>query len=108
MMEENKGTYKIYAGLGGGFGGAKYIETIENISEEEASYIAWEYAVQEYESYDGLHGLQSWSDCIEEAEGYFGEINDDNQSEFDDLVKEIYNEAMESWLHYYVEKVENE
>ena len=34
--------YKVYAGLGGGFGGAKYIETVEAANEEEATDIAYE------------------------------------------------------------------
>ena len=31
-----KGTYKIYAGLGGGFGGANYITTEDNLTKDEA------------------------------------------------------------------------
>ena len=40
--------YNIYAGLGGGFGGANYIGTMDCKSLEDAYALAREYAIEEY------------------------------------------------------------
>ena len=39
--------YNIYAGLGGGFGGANYIGTMDCKSLEDAYALAREYAIEE-------------------------------------------------------------
>lgn len=54
--------YKIYAGLGGSFGGATYQYIDDFSTEEDALDTAYLLAVQEYESYEGLHGLPSWEE----------------------------------------------
>ena len=62
--------YKIYAGLGGGFGGAQYIGT-ETFESEQAAYdYAFECACEEYDSYEGLHGLASYDNICENPEDY--------------------------------------
>ena len=38
--------FEIYAGLGGGFGGASYVETIEANTREEAEEVAIELSVE--------------------------------------------------------------
>ena len=96
--------YKVYAGLGGGFGGAKYIETVEAANEEEASRIAYEYAVEEYESYEGLHGLVSYGDVVDNPEEYG--LDEDCQNE--EYLWEAYEEERSTWLDYYVEEVQIE
>ena len=58
--------YNIYAGLGGSFGGANYKFTTEANSLEEATDIAYQVAVEEYEGYEGFYGLKTWIDCAEE------------------------------------------
>lgn len=100
--------FKIYAGLGGGFGGATYQGTWEYRNEDDASDDAYRMAVEAYENIEGYHGLKSWKDAVEEAELQFSEIEDYNQSEFDDLVEEIYLGYQENWLDYWVEEVTDE
>lgn len=85
--------YEIYAGLGGGFGGANYEETLEFENEDEAEDYAWECACQQYEGYAGLHGLRSVDQIVEENEV------DKEEAEI------IYSEERESWLDYYAKEV---
>lgn len=93
MFEEfSDGTiqkWKIYAGLGGGFGGAHYKETI-SCTKEEAEDYAYQAAIEEYESHEGSHGLRTLEEIMEE-EGY-----DEEEAQ------ELYNDERESWLDYYV------
>lgn len=83
------GVWKIYAGLGGGFGGAHFIRTYEG-TKERAEKEAYYAAVEEYEGYEGLHGLRTIDEVMEEE----GVDHEEAQ--------QIYNEEMESWLDYYV------
>ena len=85
--------YEIYAGLGGGFGGAQYIGVLEFESVEEAEEYAYEEACQIYESYDGCHGLMSIEDIMEEEECDEEEAG------------EIWIDQRENWLSYYVEEL---
>ena len=93
--------YKIYAGLGGGFGGAQYIDTLEFENEEQAAHYAWELAIEEYESYDGLHGLTSVADIYENPEDY----GLDEDFTEDDVI-DVYRDERESWIEYWAELVE--
>ena len=86
--------FKIFAGLGGGFGGARFVGIEEHESRSEASKNAYEYAVEEYESYGGLHGLRTREEVMEEDE-----IEDE------DIGDEAYREEIEGWIEYYVEEV---
>lgn len=87
IVKEN---WKIFAGLSGGFGGANFIKDFFG-TRERAEVEAYQEAVQIYESYEGMHGLRTEQDIIEE----------DDVSE--EEASEIYNEEMEGWLDYYVE-----
>lgn len=82
--------YNIYAGLGGGFRGATYIETIRNLTLQEAEEYAYECACENYESMAGLHGLRSIGDIMEE----------DGVDE--EMAIESFEQERESWLDYYV------
>ena len=82
--------YKIYAGLGGGFGGARYEDTEEFKDEEEALEYAYDIACQQYDSYDGMYGLQTVDEIMKE-EGV-----DEEEAE------EIWREQREGWVDYYV------
>jgi hypothetical protein len=92
--------YKIYAGLAGGFGGANYMETEYFDTKDQAVEYAYDLAVEEYNSYAGLYGLLSWTDCYKRAveDGLEGE-------EADEYATEFYEEEMSTWLDYYVEEV---
>lgn len=96
--------FKVYAGLGGGFGGAQYIETVEVATVEEAGRIAYEYAVEEYESFEGLHGLTSYSDIIDNPADY----GLDEDCEDEELLWEAYEEERSTWLDYYVKEIKVE
>ncbi len=90
--------YKIYYGLGGSFGGCKRNppEVLEFSSQEEADTYAYEMAVQEYQSYEGLHGLRGPQEIMDE----------DGVSEED--MDEAYAEEMDSWLDYFAEPLGDE
>lgn len=89
--------YDLYAGLGGGFGGANLIyKGAEYNNIEEATNAAYEYAVEEYQSYEGYHGLTSYGDIKENPEEY-GLCEDPEEED----INEVYTEEMESWIEYY-------
>lgn len=88
--------YKIYAGLSGGFGGATYQKTEDYSSMDEDAYAL---AVEEYQSYEGCHGIMSWDDCRED-------LIDSGFDYDDEAVDDRYQEELESWLSYYVEPEE--
>lgn len=83
-----EGFYIIGWGLSGGFGGIQNYEVIKADSLEEADKDAYQRAIDEYESYSGLHGLRSISDIMEED----GVDSDE--------AEDIYNEEREDWLDY--------
>jgi len=86
MSEKKK--YFIRFGLGGGFGGANLFVIEECVNDAEAGNLAWELAASEYENYDGMYGLRSIDDIINE---------DDVE---DDEAYDIWNEEREGWLEY--------
>lgn len=90
--EENEENNKwiIYHGLGGGFGGARSSEAFEG-TKEEAENESYDRSCEDYQSYEGLYGLRTISDIMEE-DG----IEDEEEAEM------IYNEERESWLDYWV------
>lgn len=89
-----KKKYNIYAGLGGSFGGAYLIDIIEAESLRVAEEYAYETAIGIYESYEGMYGLRTVQDIMEEED-----------MEEDDAL-EVYTEEMENWLDYWAEEVE--
>lgn len=93
--------YAIFAGLNGGFGGATFQYVDDFDSEEEALKAAYDKAVEEYESYEGLHGLPSWEDVRDELRDSYG--LDEEPS--DDDINEVYLDYRNNWLDYKVEKV---
>ncbi len=99
--------YNIYAGLGGGFGGSTYQTSEEFDTIDEASTYAQELAIEEYESYGGLHGLSTFDSVRNELESDAidsGDCPEDvDVSEYitDEMVSEAYTDDMSSWLCYY-------
>ena len=91
--------FKIFAGMGGGFGGPEYHMTGEYPNRDAAMKDAFDLAVEEYESYAGLHGILSWDDVYQELvdEGYIDTIDDE---ETERMVDDAYQEAIESWITY--------
>ena len=92
--------YNIYAGLGGSLGGATYRGTGDFSSRESAEEIAYQYAVEEYEMYEGSQGIRSWEDIADE-EGL-----DYEEDEYE--INEMYEDEKESWMEYYVRLTEKD
>lgn len=90
--------FKIYAGLSGGFGGAHYCGVEECADKEQAENYARQYAMEEYESYGGYHGLYTWDSMREEIaeELYDGDISQVDPSDVDDRMME----EVEGWITY--------
>lgn len=94
--------FKIFSGLGGGFGGATYSRTEEYVSSVEAEAEAREEAIAEYQSYEGCHGIVSWQDIEDNLIDFgLGEDATDNE------IEEVYNQEVESWIEYWVEETDN-
>lgn len=93
--------FKIYCGMGGSMGGARYNGTYEYAGIEEALYDAYRMAEEEYQSYEGHHGIMSPED-VEEDLRESGFIGDDmTENEIEDAVDTRYLEEVESWIEYY-------
>ena len=92
--------YRIYAGLGGGFGGAEYHGTYEFSSQEEAERYAYDLAWDEYESYGGYHGLYTWDSMRQEIADY--EYDGDIEAVDPEDVDMRMMEEVEGWLTYKV------
>ena len=94
--------FKIYAGLGGGFGGANYHGTFEFENMDEAHQEAYRLAEEEYQSYEGCHGILSYEDCEQDLRDS-GFIDDDMaDGEIEDIIANHYLEEIESWIDFYV------
>ena len=90
--------FKIYAGLSGGFGGARYCGIYECDSADEAETYAREQAIEEYESYGGYHGLYTWDSMRQEIADneYDGDIDAVDPDDVDMRMME----EVEGWLTY--------
>lgn len=89
--------FNIYAGLGGGFGGARYMGTIDCENENAASDYAYELARDEYNLYEGMYGLFDPGDAYDNPEDY-GLSDEPTEDEIEELVLE----DMENWIDYKV------
>ena len=93
--------YAIFAGLGGGFGGAQYYGVYEFISKEEAERYAYDLAFDEYQSYEGCHGILSYEDVYEDLlASEWIEPGAQSDAEIDSIVEEHYIEEVEGWIEY--------
>jgi hypothetical protein len=90
LGKDDSQKWALYAGLSGGFGGANFKEFFEG-SKEDADSQAYQLAIEEYSQYEGLHGLRTVSDIIDEDD-----VDEDE-------AEEIYNEEREGWLDYHSE-----
>jgi len=86
--------FKIRYALGGGFGGCenKDWEEIEAESREEAENEAERLAIEEYESYEGMYGIRTIEEIMEEDE-----VDEDE-------AQDIYRDDRESWIEWEVEE----
>lgn len=88
--------FKIYAGLGGSFGGASYQGTYEYADINEAIEDAYRMAEEEYQSYEGCHGVMNWQECYEDLRDSFAAEPEEED------VNLRYREEIESWISYEV------
>ena len=100
--------YNLFIGLSGGFGGVRYYDTLEFSSEEEALDYAYQAAIEEYEGYGGLYGLETYDSIMNQ---YCEDNNIENilqlsESDIEDIL-DIYNNEIESWICYEVKNVTN-
>lgn len=98
--------FKIYAGLSGGFGGARYCGVYDCEDEHEAEEIAREEAMSEYESYGGYHGLYTWDSMRQEIADteYDGDIEQVDPEDVDIAM----TEEVEGWLSYRIVPVHDD
>ena len=101
--------FHLYAGLGRGFGGAHYCETVEAENIDEACEFAYQLAIEEYQSYEGCHGILSWAECYEDAiESGFIDEESMTEDEIHEYIDDLYQEEIESWIEYYAVKDEGQ
>lgn len=100
--------YNLYAGLGGGFGGAHYMDTCEFETQDEAEKAAYLLAIEEYQSYEGHYGLMSWDDIKTEYREENGLCEGELTPEDESIIDEMYDEEMYGWLCYHVILQEND
>jgi hypothetical protein len=72
---------------------------LEFSSKDIATQAAYDMAVEDYESFEGLHGIPDVGDIMEDKEGY--NLSEDAS---EDECWEAYYEQRESWLNYWVEE----
>ena len=98
--------FKIYAGLSGGFGGARYCGVYECADRDEAEIYAREQAIEEYESYGGYHGLYTWDSMRQEIadDEYDGDIEQVDPEDVDMRLME----EVEGWLTYKIIPVQDD
>ena len=91
--------FKIFAGMGGGFGGPEYHGTYEYPNRDEAMKDAYDLAVEEYQSYEGYHGILSWDEVYQDLidSGFIDTIDD---NEVEEMVNDAYLEEIEGWITY--------
>ena len=98
--------FKIYAGLSGGFGGARYCGVYECADKNEAETYASEQAIEEDESYGGYHGIYTWDSMRQEIadDEYDGDIEQVDPEDVDMRLME----EVEGWLTYKVIPVQDD
>ena len=91
-----------YFKIGYGCGCGDNEDYIIAASEKEATDIAYESAIEEYESFEGLHGIRGVEDIAEEDYDVgFGEIPD----ELYDQIYQDYLDEREGQLDYWAEEI---
>ena len=95
--------FRINYGCGCGYNE----EYMEFDSEQEANEAAYQLALEDYESYEGLHGIRSMREIAEEDfEVDFDELNYDTAMYID--IETTYLEEREGCLSYSAEEISEE
>ena len=70
--------------------------------QKEADSIAWESAIEDYESYEGLHGIRDMSDIAEDDYGI--SLDEADDATYNDI-EQAYIDERESQLDYWAEEI---
>lgn len=89
--------YRLYISSVGG--GTVCEGPLEFSSKDIATQAAYDMAVEDYESFEGYHGIPDVGDIMEDKEGY--NLSEDAS---EDECWEAYYEQRESWLNYWAEE----
>lgn len=89
--------YRLYVSSVGG--GTVCEGPLEFSSKDIAIQAAYDMAVEDYESFEGLHGIPDIGDIMKDKEGY--NLSEDAS---EDECWEAYYEQRESWLSYWAEE----
>ena len=76
-----------------------YKIAIEARDEQSALKFCYDYAVEDRDSYEGFHGVQTWADIAEDEGFTVGEMSSGEESYIDDL----YAESIENDITYSIE-----
>ena len=76
-------------------------EIISANNYNEAEEYAYNCAIEEYKSYEGLHGIRSMGDVLENE--FDVSFTDDNADDYYEEALDIYNEEVENTISYSVE-----
>lgn len=95
--------FEIFAGLGGGFGGAESHGIVECKTQADAEREAYDRAWEEYESYGGYHGLDDYDTVKQDLADHL--YDGDIDAVPDDEADQAYVEQVEGWIEYYAVEV---
>ena len=85
-----------------GIGRANNIDWIEADNIQEANHIAYECALEDYDSYAGLHGIPDFDSIAEDMfDMSYDELDEDQMA----AVDQEYYEGRESWIDYWAEEI---
>lgn len=84
--------YRVYAGMSGGFNNVVNHGVFEFKNEEEAMDYAYNLAREDYESYEGYHGVLDFGSCLDECD------------QDEEIASEMYEDEIQSWINYYVKE----
>ena len=93
-----------YYKIGYGCGCGDNEDYITANDQREADIIAWEYAIEEYESFEGLHGIRGMAEIAEEDFGIELDELDYNTGDYIDI-ETTYIEEREGQLDYWAEEI---
>lgn len=91
--------YEIFAGVTNGDDPPSH-GIYEFRNEQEANVYAYQLAVEDYQSYEGYHGILDWDECKEDLQES-GMLDGLAEDEIEECVNTHYLENIESWVTYY-------
>lgn len=81
-------------------------EVVSTSSLEVAKEYAYLRAIEEYESYEGTHGIRGFVDILKEE--FNVSVEDEKAEDYYERAQDIYNEEVESKISYSAEEYDEE